>query len=301
MAGSAGAEEHDFNLGNMVFLPKKPAGNDPVLGDFYTAADVRPLVIVNTDNRIMANAVRIAMEPILASWISTNQHGFIKDRSMLANVIDVTHMAQLASLGHDQGGVMLFDFRAAFPSLSHEHLHAVLRALGLPRHLLNFIRNLYDCHKCNIVVRGSGHHAGFGIHAGIRQGCPLSPLLFALVIDLLLRRIQRLRPELTIRAFADDIAIVAPNIFACLPCLTQVFAEVARVAGLHLNIPKCVLIPLWRADGGFLNRDIARMFPQWASVRIDDKGTYLGFVIGPGAKMESWVQPLRKYMDSAKL
>ena len=301
MAGASGEDDHDFNLGNMVFLPKKPAGTDPVLGDFYTAADVRPLVIVNTDNRLMANAVRIAMEPILAGWISSNQHGFIKDRSMLANVVDVTHMAQLVSLGHDQGGVMLFDFRAAFPSLSHAYLHAALRALGLPTHLLNFIQNLYDCHKCNIVVAGSGLHEGFGIQAGIRQGCPLSPLLFALVIDLLLRRMQRLHPEITIRAFADDIAVVAPDVLACLPCLTQVFAEAARVAGLHLNIPKCVLIPLWQVDGGLLNRDIARLFPQWASLKIDDKGTYLGFVIGPGAKTDSWSKPLRKYMDSAKL
>ena len=60
-AREVGAGDHDFNLGNMVFLPKKPAGNDPVLGDYHTAGDVRPLVIVNTDNRLVANLFRLTL------------------------------------------------------------------------------------------------------------------------------------------------------------------------------------------------------------------------------------------------
>ena len=44
-------------------LPKKIAGVDPLLGDYYTAADTRPLVIVNTDNRLLASAMRVRMEP----------------------------------------------------------------------------------------------------------------------------------------------------------------------------------------------------------------------------------------------
>jgi hypothetical protein len=72
---------HDFNVGSMVFLPKKPAGNDPLFGDYYTAADMRPLTIVNTDNRLITNAYRLRAEPALAAWISDMQRGFLSDRS----------------------------------------------------------------------------------------------------------------------------------------------------------------------------------------------------------------------------
>ena len=86
-----------FNLGNMVFLPKKIAGSDPLFGDYYTAADVRPLVLVNTDNRLIASAMRIHLEPIFNTCISHHQRGFLKGRSMLANIVDIEHHAHFCT------------------------------------------------------------------------------------------------------------------------------------------------------------------------------------------------------------
>jgi hypothetical protein len=73
---------HSFNLGNMIFLPKKIAGVDPLLGEYYTPSDVRQLMIVNTDNRLVANAMRKQWEPKFDSWISNAQQGFLPGRSM---------------------------------------------------------------------------------------------------------------------------------------------------------------------------------------------------------------------------
>ena len=127
----------------MVFLSKKAAGTDRILGDFYTAADTRPLVIVNTDNRIIASALRIRLEHGLAKWISEWQHGFISGRSMLSNVVDIQHAGQLTALGREHGAILLLDFKAAFPSLNHHYLHRVLAKLGLPRDVLRMIQMLY--------------------------------------------------------------------------------------------------------------------------------------------------------------
>ena len=185
---------------------------------------------------------------------------------MLANAVEISHISQVVSLEHGRGGLFLFDFKAAFPSLSHGYMSSVLKALGIPVHILNFIQMLYDNHCCHIAM-GSQSFRGFGIKAGIRQGCPLSPLIFALVADIILGRMQRLLPDLTIRAFADDIAVVAPDIHTCIPVLVNIFKDTARVSGLTLNIPKCVFIPLWPTDMSILRQDMAVLFPAWAEKR----------------------------------
>ena len=108
---------------------------------------------------------------------------------MLANIVNVTHGAQQVALQQERGAILLLDFKAAFPSLSHDHLHTVLEALGVPDNILAMVKNLYCDHRCNVLF--GEPFPGFDIGAGIVQGCPLSPLLFALVIDIVLRRIQR--------------------------------------------------------------------------------------------------------------
>ena len=128
------------------------------------------------------------MEPIFNQWISEMQQGFLQGRSMLSNVVKIEHISQLTALQEDKGATILLDFKAAFPSVSQEYLREILAALGVPDNALNFIDNLYAGHRCNILFGGESH-PGFALDSGIRQGCPLSPVIFALIMDILLRRL----------------------------------------------------------------------------------------------------------------
>ena len=55
--------ECGFNSSRMVFLPKTPSGTDAEVGEFYDPGDTRPLNIANCDNRLLATAVRLRIEP----------------------------------------------------------------------------------------------------------------------------------------------------------------------------------------------------------------------------------------------
>ena len=115
----------------------------------------------------------------------------------------------MAALNQEDGACVLFEFRAAFPSVDQGSTVELLEWIGLPAHLLCFVANLYRDNVCQIVV-GGHRFEGFALSAGVRQGCPLSPLLFAIAADLLLRRLHRLLPATTPRAYADDLALVTP-------------------------------------------------------------------------------------------
>ena len=125
-------EDHPFNLGLLVCIPKKSCEQDPMHGDVYNAAGTRPLAIVDTANRILANAYRYRWEPTLAARVSKEQRGFLPRRSILANVIDVEEAAAEYHNQDDDPATFLFDFAAAFPSVHQTFLVRALEHVGLP-------------------------------------------------------------------------------------------------------------------------------------------------------------------------
>ena len=225
-------------------LPKKADGVHETHGSFYSPKGTRPLSVVNTDNRLIASAFRLVCEPVFSDFVSTAQKGFLRKRSMLQNIIDIDFEAMRISLSSPYGALTLFDFEAAFPSFSHESLWKVLSHIGVPQFMLRAFQNLYAHVKHRIKIKGVVKDS-FTLHSGVRQGCPLSPVLFVVVVDLLLRRLRRLLPEVVVRAFADDIGIVTPNFHSTADTLSRIFREFARLSGLKLNMPKTVFIPLW--------------------------------------------------------
>ena len=271
----AEATEHPFNLGILTCIGKRPIGQEEGVGDVYDAAGTRPLSIVDTANRLIASAYRLRWEPHLASWVSPLQRGFLPGRSLLANVVDVETAAITAALTDKEPAILLFDIAAAFPSLSQRFMQAVLAHIGLPRAALQVVASLYDGGRC-VITAGGTRHPGFSLGAGIRQGCPLSPLLFAVALDPFLRRVARRIPSLLIRAYADDMAAVTKDLIADLPILAEEFARLSAVANLQVNVNKTILIPLWLGTDDRIRRRVAHACPHWADLQVQRTGKHLG-------------------------
>ena len=195
----------DFNLANMSCLPKKPVSKLENGTDLYTGDATRPLSVGNTDNRLLAASYILAMEPIYAPSVSAAQRGFLKGRSMIANILDLECLTRTTSLENERPALVLYD---AFPSVNHFFMWAVLRHIGTSLEFVRAFQSLYKNHVQQVMLRGR-RSKPFASTGGIRQGCPLSLLLFAVVIDLFLRRLHRNYLSSTLRLLPTTSASLA--------------------------------------------------------------------------------------------
>ena len=172
---------------------------------------------------------------------------------------------------------MLFDFKAAFPCVAHPFLISSLEAIGLPPHAFHFIKALYDNNRCVMSFQGNVYK-GFDMECGVRQCCPISPLLFAASIDILLRYIILNLEKIedtsedgavrgAIKAFADDIGAVIEDWDRDGPKLEAIFREFAIMSGLEFNNPKTVAIPLWDEPLPDIKQTLGISMPAWRTSR----------------------------------
>jgi hypothetical protein len=286
----------DFNQAILICIPKTEGELTPQGLSSHEASGTRPLSIVDASNRIIASMFRLSLERCTGSWISEAQRGFLKGRQMLRNILDIDLAAQTISVNSTTGAILLFDFRAAFPSIDHNFMWDTLAAIGIPSSFISMLQMFYKNNKHVINVGGQTFDS-IEVHSGVRQGCPLSALLFALIADVLLREISASLGEgETVRSFADDTAAVVRDYAKSIPALAKLFEEFEQISALALNIKKTVLIPLWpitsEANVQLLVREIC---PAWRNISICLRGKYLGFIIGPGATTSSWDKPLDKF------
>jgi len=121
----------------------------------------------------------------------------------------------------------LIDLSAAFPSISQEYLFKVLERQGVPKCFRDAIKCFYKNNQHFTKMDGEVSES-FLVQSGVRQGCPMSPVLFALALDPFLEHLRRHLPaDCMVRAYADDRAVV-------LPCV----ASVSLVPPCLIDLPK---------------------------------------------------------------
>ena len=141
--------------------------------------------------------------------------------------------------------VNFIDFEKAFDSLDREVLWQLMRHYGIPDKFINIIKNMYAGMKCR--VRHEGHLSEeFDITTGVRQGCLLSPFLFLLAIDWIMKQTTEgkrngiqwtLLDQLDDLDFADDIALLS-HTKKQMQDKTDLLATNASKTGLRINIKK---------------------------------------------------------------
>ena len=121
-----------------------------------------------------------------------------------------------------------------------------LKKIGIEGIYLNIIKLMYHNRTGNIVLNGEKQKA-FPSRSGTRQGCPLSPILFNIVLEVLtmaireekeIKGIQIGKEEVKFSLFADDIILYIENPKHSIRKLLELISEFSRVAGYKINAQK---------------------------------------------------------------
>ena len=218
-------------------------------GDASLLENYRPISLLNTCYKIVAALTKERLDAGLDSWLMATQFGFRKYKSTSHAIFMARRLQDISEKSRTANTLILLDWEKAFDKISQPKMLEVLRRLQVPDRIYRLIKDFYA--NPQFKVRSGEKESEWRFqNSGIRQGCPLSPYLFVLVMGALFADIKRelctprqLQPIDGIYfseiLFADDTLIFGANT-QCINKLLHAIERHSAYYGLKLNYGKWV-------------------------------------------------------------
>ena len=193
--------------------------------------------------------------------------------------------------------VLFTDNSKAFDSIHHDFILATLEKQGFPCWFVNAVSNLLT----NVVVAPSiAPKAKIHIERGVKQGCPLSPLLFILCYDVLHLKLTKIK-KLKIRAAADDLALEALSISTIIQAF-PILDRYTKASGLGINRDKTVILSSRNPGATHYNLIKYKLKKSsWPLVLTVMSHKYLGIIFGRNIQVDDvFAAPFKKALDRVK-
>jgi hypothetical protein len=237
--GGGGLTE-ELNQSLIVLIPK--------LKHCKTVKDFRPISLLGGVYKIVAKILANRLRSLVPKLVHPSQAGFVPGRSLAESCLSV--WAGLEA-GPKQGDYVFLkiDFEKAYDRVEWRFLEDCLKVMNFGSLFRKWVGGLFKDAKAAIQVNGRISE-GFPITRSVRQGCPLAPLLFALVTEPLIRGMMKAQAEgavsgvtigksqLLTKMFADDAVLFLQAQEAKVKRAWEVLRQYCRGSGQLINTRK---------------------------------------------------------------
>jgi len=233
----------EWKDGHLIKLPKK--------GDLTNCNNYRGItllvIIGKVFNRIILNRMKFAVDEKLRD----NQAGFRANRSCTDQIATLRIIIEQTLEWNSSAYINFVDYQKAFDSVDRTTLWKLMRHYGIPEKLVNLVSKSYDGTRCQVCHEGQLSDS-FEIKTGVRQGCLLSPFLFNLAIDWVMRETTAGRRngiqwtplrQLDDLDYADDIALLSHS-HQQMQFKTDEFARISKNVGLNVHKGKTKILKI---------------------------------------------------------
>ncbi|KAL3677394.1 hypothetical protein R1sor_027342 [Riccia sorocarpa] len=229
----------------------------------------RPISLLALTYKIVARILASRIKTIVPRLVDEEQAGFVDGRTITDNILCLKLSQELAEERQRPTIFCKLDFSKAFDRVQHVFLWETMRQMNFCPEYIQLVQGLVSRGSAKIHINGSATES-FPLQQGVRQGCPISPLLFAISTQplmLLLREEERNgnlvglhipqgRPLLH-KLFADDSGVCLNANEQNFTNLRSVIVRFERASGALLNVTKSVILPMamtrhsqWLQDTG---------------------------------------------------
>ena len=282
----------DWNSATIVSIPKK--------GDLSDCSNYRGISLINVGLKILSKIVtnRISQYAITNNKIRPEQFGFRNKEECISLYISVREICQRRKIQGKFTYLAFLDLKKAYDSVPIFNILTKLYKIGIRGKCFQFLKNLYLTSKARAKYNCNLSHE-FPIHRGVRQGCPLSPILFNIFINDVLDNCDKFGVNVEGKKccgglFADDIVLIAPSV-SCMKLLLKSVHEWGINNEMKFGINKCATL-------------IVKPLKLRSSQNFTDKTFHLGIHPLPKTKQYTYLgipfdeslelKPIISYMNS---
>jgi len=262
-------------------------------GDRLDPKNWRPISLLNVDYKLAARTVAARLLKVIDRVVAADQTCGVPGRYIGENVSFLRDVVEYATRFGIPVAILSLDQEKAFDRVDWDFMLRTLRCMGFGVSFCRWVKLFYTDVQSAVIVNGY-LSSFFSLSRGVRQGCPLSPLLYVLVAEVLAAgiranpRIKGLslpgapRPLSPLSQYADDTSLVVSSDDS-IAAVFDTYSLYERGSGSKLNLAKSK--GLWLGPwSGRCDRPVEL---DWTS----DKIKVLGVFVGPGNLEEANWRP----------